>query len=160
MNVGVCACTASWTKQVSLCPNWCVFQEGWGGPVSCQETKFGCRSCYTDLCVSCLSIFPSVHQPGAVSLFATIGYPFEEVFFIEKVFFLLILIPFQAPKFPAVIAGVGALWLSGCSGWFWRSSAPHCCFLQWCPLCILRQVWVFSDILHLFFLFYDHLSVF
>lgn len=90
-NSGVCACTACWSKQVSLRPNWCVFQEGWGGPVGCQETKFGCRSCYTDLCVPCLSLFPSVSYPGAVSLFATIGIPFWRTYrwyFLAKTFFL------------------------------------------------------------------------
>lgn len=38
-------------------------------PVGCQETKFVCRSCYTDLCVSCLSLCPSSSQPGAIYLF-------------------------------------------------------------------------------------------
>lgn len=37
---------------MALRPNWCVFQEGRGGPVGCQATKFECRSCYTVLSVS------------------------------------------------------------------------------------------------------------
>lgn len=148
----MCACIASWTKHVAPRPNWCVFQEGRGGPVGCQETKFECRSCYTVLCVS-LSLSLSLCVLASCHISICIDrIPFWGLIDCFLLNILLILILLQHQTFKLSVAGVVAPWLSGCSSWYWTSSAPHCCFLQRCPLCIHNQVWVHLHLYHIFFL--------
>lgn len=98
-----CSCVCvQWTKHTALRPNWCVFQEEWGGPVGCQETKFEFSSCYTVLCVSCLYLCPSVSSPGAIFLFALIGYTFGDLSPVLLLNFFVDTYSSPAPTFPAV----------------------------------------------------------
>lgn len=90
-------------KRMALCPNWCVFQEERGGPVGCQETKFEFCSCYPVLCVSCPCLRPSVSSPGAIFLFASIGYALGDLLTVFLLNFYVDTNSSPAPAFLAVI---------------------------------------------------------
>lgn len=139
--VNMCACTACWDKQVSLRPNRCVFQQGGGGTSRLPGNQV-CVSLMLHRSLCLLSFSLSVCSSQEPYIYISF-WNIRTLFFIEIQPFLL-----QAPTFVAV----GALWLSGCSSWYWRSSAPHCCLLQWCPLCTRSQVWVHPLPSYLFFL--------